>query len=200
MPMVMVDLRAAAEGEGVRVMRARTVRRDGDDGALARLEAGGTWIARAARTQTRRVLGSRALLVWRVAHEDAGSRSVESTLVAIAVQLACGRRDVSAHGLELASRPHVDAAARGWHESAAQTAHAFGATRIARESAMARASGAGGRAYQPGLFDRRAERRRLDEASASAATEQAAAHRLASLERRTAIRLRPAELLLVLLP
>ncbi len=200
MAMATVDLREAAAAEAARVMRARAIRRDGDDRALTRLESDGTWITRARRAKTRRVLGRRALLVWRVTAEDAGGRTLESLLVAVAVQLADRRSDLSIPQLELVIQPCVEAAACRWHESAARIAHAFASARIARESAIAGDGAGNDRAYQPGLFDSRAERERAAAASTLAGADLEAANRLASIERRSTVRRRPARLLLVLLP
>jgi hypothetical protein len=199
-PIVMVDLRDAAAAEVRRVMRARAVRRDGDERALAELEGEGVWITRARRTTTRQALGTRAVLLWRVAEEDAGGRLVESTLVAVAVDIARRWPGGVVQRLELEVRPHVDAATRDWHQAAEHTSRDFASTRIVRERAIASAIDAGARAYQPGLFDRRAERERGDKAAAVAATQEATADRLASLERRVAIERRSLRLLLALVP
>jgi hypothetical protein len=200
MTMVMVDLRDAAAAEARRVMRARAMRHDGDQRALAALELDGTWILRARRAKTRRVIAGRALLIWRVSHEDAGGRLVESALVAVAVVLARPSPDLCIDALERETRPRVEREASVWHETVERYRRAFAAVRLARERALTGEGDGHGPAYQPGLFDRRAERERDQAVSGTAAAHRAVEDRLASFERRAAIVRRPAELLLILAP
>jgi hypothetical protein len=86
-PLTTIDLRAEAAAEARRVSVARSMIRNGDEQALTRLEADGTWIARSRRGPLKRSLGRRICLVWRVAFEDAAGRVVESRLVPMLVEV-----------------------------------------------------------------------------------------------------------------
>jgi hypothetical protein len=209
MAMVMVTLRAEAETEAVRLADARSRTRDDDDDALARLEAEGPWIMIARRTILRRRLGRRVLLLWHVAYEDASSRTVESHLAAIAIHLRASSPKpltpawidgfLRAFGDDV--RAQVEADVRGWRDAAAATVQSFSATRLARERAIAaRTRATALDAFQPGLFDRRAERLRQVHAGAVSDDDRDATARLAALERSSAIVPQPARLLLVVVP
>jgi hypothetical protein len=204
-----VDLRAEAIAEARRLTLARTVLREGDDRALVQLEGDPAWIALAKRNGRRRTRGRRVYLVWRVAFEDESGRLVESRLVPIVVELAGvpGKATRRAWILTLlretdaSVRAHVEAAASEWRAAAARLAAACAEARSDREHAsVRRSSGASGSASQPGLFDRRAERSQTTQAAALAAREHATADRLRTISALTAIALRPARLLLVLVP
>ena len=207
MTMVMVSLRAEASSEASRVADARTHTRDEDDDALAQLEADGPWIVIARRTRMRR-LGRRVLLLWRVAYEDASGRVAESCLTAIAIQLRASptrltRAWIGAvlRAIDSDVRAQVEADTRGWRDAASSTVQSFSATRLARERAIAAPTRATALdAFQPGLFDRRAERLRQLHAGAVADDDRDATARLAALERSSAIVPQPARLLLVVVP
>ena len=156
---------------------------DGDDGALAQLEGDATWIAVARRSGIRQALGLRLLLVWRVGFEDAGGALVESRLFPVAVELShavCGRQrrrwiEAIVQELEPQIRAQVDAAASDWRQAVELVVGAFTSARTARERAIAiRPAAPGADAFQPGLFDRRAERGRARLAAAAADAESAA--------------------------
>ena len=141
---------------------------DGDDGALAQLEADGPWIAVARRRRIRRALGRRLLLVWRVAFEDAGGALVESRLVAVTLELSHAVRgprsrqriEAIVRALEPQSRAQIEADGRDWREAVDAVLGSFTSTRTARERAIAVGcrDALARSAFQPGLFDRRAER------------------------------------------
>jgi hypothetical protein len=205
----MVDLKAEAAAEVRRLAHARAFAVDGDAGTLEQIEGDATWIAFARRNGTRRVLGSRLLLVWRVAFEDAGGAIVESRLVPVVVELsraACGcrrRRWIEAivQEIEPEIRARIEAAASDWRQAVDAAVRSFTSARTARERAIAvRTAAAGAGAFQPGLFDRRAERARVQLEGAAADTESAAAGRRAAFARAHAISPRAAQLLLVLAP
>jgi hypothetical protein len=209
MTMVMVTLRAEAESEAIRLAEARSRVRDQDEDALARLEADGPWIVIARRAALRRRLGRRVLMLWRVGYEDATGRTAESRLSAIAIQLrtsppAARTRDWIDGFLRFVYaevRAQVEADVRGWHDAVATTNQSFSATRLARERAIAASRRATDlEAFQPGLFDRRAERVRLVRAGAVADGDRDANARLAGLERAAAVVQQPARLLLVVVP
>ena len=151
----------------------------------------------------------RLLLVWRVGFEDASGALVESRLVPVAVELSHSvwgrqrRRRIEAivRELEPQIRAQVDAGASEWRQAVESVAGAFTAARTARERAIAiRPAAPGADAFQPGLFDRRAERGRARLAAAAADAESAAADRLAAFARSNAMTPRAAQLLLVLAP
>ncbi len=210
MTMVVADLRSEASAEAARVAQLRTLLRKDEARQLAALESGGVWLARVRRTGARRALRGRVVLVWRVALEDAAGRLVASKLVPVAVDVARQLRDgrsrsrleTMAAGLERAAQALVDVAAADWHDAANRMACQFHATRLAREHAIAPriSSSADRHAYQPGLFDRRAERERQSETALAATLEQAMAERLAAAEQFLPAKPRASRLLLVLVP
>jgi hypothetical protein len=209
MKMERVDLSAEAAAEVRRLAEARTFAADGDAEALAAVEADGTWLAMARRHGIRGVLGSRLLLVWRVAFEDAGGAIVESRLVPAIVELSRvdrgdrHRERIAAivHELEPRIRPRIEAEAADWRRAVDSAIDSFTSARAARARALASHTGRPDpEAFQPGLFDRRAERARAQITTTAAEAGSAAAIRLAALARSTPISPRAAELLLVLVP
>ena len=209
MTMEIVDLRAEATAEARRLVGARRFAFEGDEGALAQVEGDATWIAVARRNGIRSALGSRLLLVWRVAFEDAGGALVESRLVPMVVELSrplCRRQrrrwiEAIVRELEPQMRAQLEAAVSDWRQAVESVVASFASARTARERAIAvRPSAAGADAFQPGLFDRRAERARLRLGAAAADAEAEAAARLAAFVRSSAISPRVPELLLVLAP
>jgi hypothetical protein len=209
MTMVMVTLRAEAETEAIRLADARSSTREGDDDALARLEADGPWIMIARRTGLRRRLGRRVLLLWRVAYVDASGRTAESRLSAIAIHLRGSLPkpltrawiDGFLGAVDADARAQVESEVDGWRDAAAATMQSFGAMRLARERAMAaRTRATALDAFQPGLFDRRVERLRQVHAGAIEEVDREATVRPAALERSAAIVQQPARLLLAVVP
>ena len=209
MRMDIVDLRAEAAAEVRRLAAARAFTVEGDASTLAQADGDATWIAIARRSGIRWALGSRLLLVWRVAFEDGGGALVESRLVPVVVELSrpvCGRRrrpwfEAIVREVEPQMRAQLDAAVSDWRQAVESVAGSFASARTARERAIAvRVSAAGAEAFQPGLFDRRAERAHLRLRAAAADTEAAAATRLAAFVRTSAILPRAPQLLLVLTP
>jgi hypothetical protein len=96
---------------------------------------------------------------------------------------------------------HVVAAAARWRTGAITTNEAFTATRLRRERAIRNAAAAiQPPAFQPGLFDRRAERARLEAAAVRARAADTRDLTIATLERRGAPPSCTAALLLVLHP
>jgi hypothetical protein len=209
MTMEIVDLRAEATAEARRLAAARAFTVEGDARTLAQVEGDATWIAIARRNGIRWALGSRLLLVWRAAFEDAGGAIVESRLVPVVVELSrpVSRRqrrqwiEAIVRELEPQMRAQLEAAASDWRQAVESVVASFASARTSRERAIAvRPSAAGADAFQPGLFDRRAERARLRLRAAAADSEAASAARLAALIRASAISPRAPELLLVLAP
>ena len=205
----MVDLRVEAIAEARRLAGTRSMTVDGDAGVLLQAEAEGPWIAVARRRRIRRALGRRLLLVWRVAVEDASGAPVESRLVAVTLDLthtvrrplSRQRIEVIVRALEPQSRAQIEADGRDWREAVDAVLGSFTSVRTTRERAIAAAAvTAEGNAFQPGLFDRRAERERADVSAAAARIGSDAAHRLEAIARSTPIGPAAARLLLVLVP
>ena len=206
---VMMDLKADAIAEVKRLTMARAVNREGDQAGLKLLEADGPWITRARRSKLRRALGRNVLLLWRVACEDAAGRLVDTRLVAVVVALSAelpivsGREWIRAllQQVDREARARVDASVASWREAVEAHARTFASARLSRERAIAsRRPTAQPAAFQPGLFDRRAEHARQVEAAFVADAERERADRRAAAAQRTAVAVRPAELLLVLVP
>ena len=207
--MELVDMRAEAVAEARRLAGARAMTVDGDAGVLTQAEADGRWIAVARRRRIRRALGRRLLLVWRVAFEDAGGAPVESRVVAVTLELShavrgrLSRQRIEAivRELEPRCRAQIEADGRAWREAVDAVLGSFTSRRTTRERAIAAAAGtAAGNAFQPGLFDRRAERAREHATAAAADIGSAAARRLELIARSKPIGPAAARLLLVLVP
>lgn len=205
----MVDLKSAAIAEARRLAAARAMTVDGDAGVLTQAEADGPWIAVARRRRIRRALGRRLLLIWRVAFEDAGGAPVESRLVAVTLALSDAARgplsrqrvEAIVRELEPQSLAHIDADGRDWRRAVDAVLGSFTSMRTTRERAIAAAAAtAAGNAFQPGLFDRRAERARGDATAAAADIGAAAARRLELIARSRPAGPAAARLLLVLVP
>jgi hypothetical protein len=184
------------EAEANRTARARTFIKSGDETTLARVEALGPCIARARHWQTRRYLGGRRLMLWRVVAEDGCGAAAASAMVAVLVNK--GRRHDEE---ELLLR--VDQAAAAWRESVAANHRAFISTRLVREHALDAArqlsdSARSSEPFQPGLFERRSERARLAVAVAQAAADRDRAERLMAMEQSVMAAFLPPHLLLVL--
>jgi hypothetical protein len=154
-------------------------------------------------------LGSRVALVWRMAFEDAAGATVESRLISVVVDLAgVGHRCVGRKrleemvcDLEPMIRAEIASASAGWQRDADQAVRSFIAARTARRRAIAeRIANRPAREFQPGLFERRAERARERVAQDDREAESDATGRLHALRSIGAIALRPAQLLLVLAP
>jgi hypothetical protein len=211
MTMVMTDLRVEAEAEVRRLTTARALTNDGDDGAVAWLEGDRPWMAAARGRRTRQALGSRVVLIWRVGCEDSAGATIESPLIAVSIGLThvrrawLSRRPIEAliRHLEPRIRREIDGAIALWQQTAEETVRSFAAARSARTRAVVeQLANRRTREFQPGLFDRRAEREqaRDERARESDRVEASAAERAAALSSCGAIARRPPQLLLVLTP
>jgi hypothetical protein len=209
MTTMLVDLRAEAAAEVQRLVSARAVARKGDEDAIAQLEADGPWVTRARRPTLRRFLGRRLMLIWRVAYEDACGGRAESRLVPVVIELSAAPGTprspswVNARLREVDAdvRARIDADGREWQETVERVVRSFTSMRILRERGIAVWLAQTDRtAFQPGLFDRRAERAQRVHAAATAESDRITADRLATSERFAAVARRPAQLLLVLAP
>ena len=209
MAMVRPDLKSEAAAEATRLARARELTHDGDDDAVARLEGDRAWAAHARGWRTRKALGSRLVLLWRVALEDMAGTTVESRLVAVAVNLPGeGLKCVSRKRLEAMVR-HLEPAIRtelaqvtaAWQQDADEAVRSFLAAQTTRRHAIAaRIAATPAREFQPGLFDRRAERERERTTRRDGENEANATDELLGSNSIAAMSLRPAQLLLVLAP
>jgi len=202
-----VDLRADAIAEAERLKRVRALMVQGDEMELARLEGDGTWIARCRKTRVRRRLSGRLCLVWCVVFEDPSGRVVESMLVPMLIDLRGAAKPRSREWVESflqqaedALRARVEVECKEWRGRVMQLATACSSLRVNRQRAIAVRPDRSRRDSQPGLFDRRAEREQQTHSVAAAEAERAAAQRLEAILEAAQIALRPARLLLVLLP
>ncbi len=214
MTTLLVDLRAEAAAEVQRLLRARAFAREGDEGAVAQLEADGPWITPARRPTLRRFLGRRLMLIWRVAYEDACGGRAESRLVAVVIEHGARAFQASVRTTRKASwigarlrevdsdvRARIDVDGREWQETVERVGRSFTSARVLRERGIAAWLARTDRtAFQPGLFDRRAERAQRVHAAATTESDRITADRLATVERFAAVARRPAQLLLVLMP
>jgi superfamily II DNA or RNA helicase len=202
------DLHADAASETHRLARARalTISRD-EHGALDAVPSG-PWILRTRRSKARAALGSRAVLIWRAGYEDAFGRMADSTLVPVQIDLDITSPLADAAAIErwLASidvrcRDAIGHATAGWRGLVERTNGALMSARLARERGIAEQADVTRDAlFQPGLFERRAERRRLIAAAArqSAATDRT--NRLHAIEGASRLTEMAPRLLLVLMP
>lgn len=195
--MLRVDLRVEAAAEADRLTQARVLA-----SGTGPFLPDGTLIGFTRRNAVRRQLGRRVLLVWRLADEDAGGRLVESTLVAATIEPSGGWIDArradwsNAYLLDA-----IDARCRAWRESVRLTVRQFTSTRVARERAIAAAHiRAATVTFEPGLFDRRADRAQAAHARVAVAFSEEVAARLKRVEAAGALSARSPELLLVLVP
>jgi hypothetical protein len=201
MKMISVDLRVEAAAEARRLAAAREWLRDGDQRALLLLEGSGAWVASPRRASLRRLLGADACLLWRLSLEDSSGRSVESRLVAVLIEATADvRRLVADPATEAFIRARIETDSSVWTREAMRVAGAFATARVSREREIEERPLPAEALSQPGLFDRRAERSRQTHAAAFAAGQQAMLERRHAARSAAAIALRPARLLLVLVP
>jgi hypothetical protein len=201
MKMISVDLRVEAAAEARRLAAAREWLRDGDQRALLLLEGSGAWVAFPRRASLRRLLGADACLLWRLSLEDSSGRSVESRLVAVLIETTADvRRLVADPATEAFIRARIETDSSVWTREAMRVAGAFATARASREREIEERPLPADPPSQPGLFDRRAERSRQADAAALAAGQQGMLERRRAAREATAIALRPARLLLVLVP
>ena len=163
-----IDLRAAAIPEAARLAAARTVARGGDENAREWLAGRRPWIARSRGGRRRQALDGGLLLIWRVAAEDSSGNSVMGSSVAMLVKVDAGKPRSRRRNVEVAMQigacppPPIAAILAEQTARAVAAARAFASARLARDRAVAARSSdspAEDR-FQPGLFDRRAERAR----------------------------------------
>ena len=209
MTMPMADFRAEADAEAARLARARALVRPGDDEAAAWLDGGTAWMTTARSCRVRRTVGPRVVMLWRAAFENTEGAIVESQLVAISLESATGVRNRASRqtlkriiaGIAPAIETRIIAFTADWQRRAQEGARVFAAARTARHRAIAaQAAQAPARQFQPGLFDRRAERAHLHLGEQHAGTTAAVTEHLTAALSSEAITLRRPQLLLVLAP
>jgi superfamily II DNA or RNA helicase len=185
---------------------------DDIDRARLLLESDGAWVCRARRSATRVSLGNRILLLWRLAFEDAGGRLVESSCVGVEVRFTARARvalpyrrgRAFLHDL-LASidgdvRPLLEMAATPWREAVERITLAFSSTRLRRERGITRGQPLMPADFQPGLFDRRADRQRVETIGGRQRLDRDLAGRLDHVVTASDLRMAAPRLLLVLVP
>jgi hypothetical protein len=168
--------------------------------------ATGPLVTRPRNAHTRRSLGLRVLLIWEIAAEDEAGRLVASEPVAITIALhrAFGRRmdrpaiDRVVEACCREARPLVERAGTTVIERATIASAAFWSARLAREHAIGGALAPP--AFQPGLFDRRADHAHAVARAARQELADMTAKRVATLEQRARIAPLRRVLRLVLLP
>jgi hypothetical protein len=131
-------------------------------------------------------------MMWRIAAEDGTGRAVGSTIVAVAVHKRHWHRDE-----ELLKR--VDEEAEEWRARVTAAHRAFTSLRLACER-RTNAGAAVPQVFQPGLFDRRAERAHLAVAASYGAAGRDRADRIMAIERARPLSFLRPQLLLVLKP
>jgi hypothetical protein len=147
------------------------------------------------------------LVVLQSTFEDSCGRLVAAHLTPLKVHAESvrpqARETVAAviRSIETLSPQNGDTAWVRWTVETTMIHHRFWATRRIRERAIATALAAtGDEAFQPGLFDRRAERRHLAEAEERCALTQDGMFHVVMAERAAVIEARPTRAVLVLLP
>jgi len=190
------------------VIAARSFSRSGDDEARVLVESAGPWILRARRSALRTSLGHRVMFLWNVAYEDAGGRVVESRCVPSIVEVRDPSRVRDRQWIAEILRQVdgefqslVRAFTADWRDAVERNARAFASVRLTRERAVAaRLADVKPVAFQPGLFDRRAERWRAMAATGRQLAHDERATRIERLESALDISPVPPRLLLVLVP
>jgi superfamily II DNA or RNA helicase len=159
----------------------------------------------ARRTATRALLAGRMLVVFEVAAADADGRHVAAHVRAVLVRFT--RQPTRKHLLALVP-PVLDwlegsgatKEETGWRDAALAAHRAFWALRSTRESALAEATARESSMYQPGLFDRRTERRHLEERHEAWRASERAAEIIGSIARAASVEVATPRVALVLLP
>ena len=194
--------------EARRVTVARALTRDDDDAARLLVESDGPWIVRARRSALRASLRHRMVLIWTLPFEDGCGRTVDSMCVPAAVTLRRPPRirdrawiEAVIRRVDRDMRLLIEASSAGRRDAVERIAQAFGSRRLTREQAIAahRAESTAD-IYQPGLFDRRAERSRLIATAVRHLADRDQATRLERLRLTAHVAPSPPRLLLILVP
>jgi superfamily II DNA or RNA helicase len=160
---------------------------------------------RARSSKTRRRLARRILVIYRVDAEDGCARTVESRLVPIIVRVAAVQSmddrsiDRLLNDIDEGVHCAIERSSAEWFAAIESTHADFIRTRVHRERAIATAIARGNpTAMQPGLFDRRVERRHDGELATRDASAADAARHLMALEHSASLTIPPAAPVLVI--
>jgi len=208
MEMRRIDLRAAAAVEAARIAAARAIVRNGDEAAREWLDVRRPWMAFAGTGRRRAALRGRAVLIWQVAAEDSCGSVAISAIATVMVDLAAAgdsrsRRTIAMDAVARIQRcppEPIAAFLREKTEPIIAVARAFANARLERARAVAACASrrTDDDRFQPGLFDRRAERARLIALAAGEDGTEAADARVAAAAAAADLRPAPPALLLVL--
>src|SRR5262245_8128476 len=191
-----------AWAEVARLQHARAIAGDAVNVTAGR----GPLVIRARRARLRAALGTKALLVWRLSWENTAGSAVESTLIAVTiagVPKPASPADVRSTVRELAAAlaPAIESLASEWRQRSLEAVRGLAAARLARErEILSRIVPEPHDRFQPGLFDRRAERRHDLRRAEAAEMKREIANRITLIERTTVVSSGPPALLLVALP
>ncbi len=207
-PLVSPEFHSEARVEVDRLQHARAMTRRlvAEHRRAGPVDPPGPLVVQSSRAGLRAALGTKALLVWRLSWENQAGGAVESTIVAVTiagVPKAASRAEVRCTVREIAGAvaSAIESLGSTWRDKALEATRALVATRLARERAiLASMPGALDNRFQPGLFDRRAERRRHLLREQAADLTRQIADRIALVERTAAISSGPPALLLAVLP
>jgi hypothetical protein len=199
-----VDLRAEAAGEVEWLQSARAVW-PAPDRHTDLLQSGDRPLIMRSRTRLRRLIGTGGLLIFRAAWEDELGRLVDWSIVAVVMRRLphhTTRAQLTATVRELTRvlRDRVDSETREWRRLSESHLRAVVGIRLTRERAIAAENNSYRTAFQPGLFDRRAERVAREWAQTRADANQQLHERIALVERIGNISPRSPDLLLAILP
>lgn len=217
MKTMVVNLRAEATREALRLTVARAVARAGRRMPVDRpvcestQDRGRPLIARVRTARRRRLLAGRMLFIWQIGSEDAAGRIVATSVVPMLLRLAptpCGREaprglvdrvvEIEAHVPDA-----IDAELRTRQRELLEVCGADARSRLVRDRAIAarHSSSADRRAgYQAGLFDRRSERAHRKRAIEMQAFDEVAQARVHAAESASTLSPSQPRLLLVLAP
>ena len=195
-----------AAAERVRLLDAR--RLAGATEASPRLDLDAdTWIAFARRPLTRMRLAPHVLVLLQSVVEDGCGRIVSFHVTPLVVHstVRVGRHDsrpaIAAIRRELERRGLNDAVCKQWEIESGRVHQDFWNARLNRERAIASAlMGAGAGVFQPGLFDRRAERQHDARSDTLEAARQDARRDVDAAIRAGVVEIRPARSILFLVP
>ena len=202
-PIVSPTLGRDGQIEAARLTFARSLCRVGC--GVSNPRDGVVLAVRARSSKTRRRLGRRILVVYRVEAKDGCARTVESRLVPVIVRVAAilsiDDRSIDRLLSDIDERVHcaIERSSAEWFAAIERTHADFIRTRVRRERAIATAIAHGNRTQmQPGLFDRRVERLHdIERAARDAAAADAARH-VTALERSASLTIPPAAPVLVI--
>jgi len=162
------------------------------------------WLAFARRPAIRSLLARHLLVVLQSTFEDSCGRLVAAHFTPLKVHAGSQGREIVAavlRTIETLSPQNGDGAWVSWKAETTLIHHNFWVTRRTRERAIATALvTTRDDVFQPGLFDKRAERRHLEGAEERSALTRDGIWHVAMAERAAVIEARPTRAVLVLLP